>query len=44
MECENQAYQLIDTTMGIDLGIKELAVVSFGDSKLVFIILIKLQE
>lgn len=36
MECENQAYQLIDTTMGIDLGIKELAVVSFGDSKLVF--------
>lgn len=36
MECENQAPVLTDTTMGIDLGIKELAVVSFGDSHKVF--------
>ena len=36
MECENQAYELNDMAMGIDLGIKELAVVSFGDSYKVF--------
>ena len=36
MECESQTYQLTDTSMGIDLGIKELATVSFGDSSLVF--------
>lgn len=36
IECENQAYTLTDTVMGIDLGIKELAVVSFGNSTLVF--------
>ena len=36
MECESQAYQLTDMAMGIDLGIKELAVASFGDSYMVF--------
>lgn len=36
MECENQAYELNDMAMGIDLGIKELAVASFGDSYKVF--------
>ena len=36
MECESQTYQLTDTAMGIDLGIKELAVASFGDSYMVF--------
>ena len=36
LECENQAYQLTDKPMGIDLGVKELAVVALGDSKFVF--------
>jgi len=36
MECENQAPQLIEESMGIDLGIKELAVVACGDRQLVF--------
>lgn len=36
MECENQAHILTDTPMGIDLGIKETAVVAFGDEKIVF--------
>lgn len=36
MECENQAFQLNDFSMGIDLGIKESAVVAYGDQKLVF--------
>lgn len=36
MECESQTCQLTDTAMGIDLGIKELAVASFGDSYMVF--------
>lgn len=36
MECENQAYALTDKSVGIDLGIKELAVVAHGDEKLVF--------
>ena len=36
MECESQTYQLTDTSMGIDLGIKELAVASFGYSYMVF--------
>ena len=36
MECENQAPQLTEESMGIDLGIKELAVVACGDKQLVF--------
>ena len=36
MECENQASVLNEERMGIDLGIKELAVVAFGDEQLVF--------
>ena len=36
IERENQALKLNDKSMGIDLGIKELAVVSFGGEKLVF--------
>lgn len=36
MECENQATVLNDEKMGIDLGIKELAVVAFGDKQFVF--------
>ena len=36
MECENQAPKLTDNVMGIDLGIKELAVVACGDKQLVF--------
>ena len=36
MECENQVFQLNDFSMGIDLGIKESAVVAYGDQKLVF--------
>lgn len=36
VECENQAYELSDKTMGIDLGIKDLAVVSYGDEQIVF--------
>lgn len=37
IECENQTLnELTDKSMGIDLGIKELAVVSFGEEKLVF--------
>ena len=37
MERENQAFPVLtDKSMGIDLGIKELAVVSFGDEKIVF--------
>lgn len=36
LECENQACQLTDKPMGIDLGVKELAVVALGDSKFVF--------
>lgn len=36
VECENQALELSDKPMGIDLGIKELAVVSFCDEQLVF--------
>lgn len=36
-ECENQAYsKLTDDAMGIDLGIKELAVVAYGDKQFVF--------
>lgn len=36
VECENQAQELNDYSMGIDLGIKDLAVVSYGDDSLVF--------
>ena len=36
MECESQAPELTDKNMGIDLGIKELAVVAYGDEELVF--------
>lgn len=36
MECENQAPHLTDQKVGIDLGIKELAVVACGDEQLVF--------
>ena len=36
VECENQVQKLIDKSMGIDLGIKELAVVSYGDEKIIF--------
>ena len=33
-ECESQAFELTDKDMGIDLGVRELAVVSFGDDEL----------
>lgn len=36
LECENQVRQLNNYSMGIDLGIKDLAVVSYGDNSLVF--------
>lgn len=36
LECENQVRQLNDYSMGIDLGVKDLAVVSYGDNSLVF--------
>lgn len=36
IECENQAVELNEYRMGIDLGIKELATVSYGDESLVF--------
>ena len=36
MECENQAPELTNNVMGIDLGIKDLAVVACGDKQLVF--------
>lgn len=37
MECESQApIELTDKPMGIDLGIKELAVVSYGGEQIVF--------
>lgn len=35
-ECENQAFQLSDKRVGIDLGIKELAVVAIEDEQMVF--------
>lgn len=34
--CENQAHKLNNKPMGIDLGIKELATVAYGNEKLVF--------
>lgn len=36
MECENQAPTLTDKSMGIDLGVKDLAVVEFGGEPMVF--------
>ena len=36
MECENQAPCLTDKKVGIDLGIKELAIVAIDDEQLVF--------
>ena len=36
MECENQAPELNDLVVGIDLGIKELAVCAFEDKSIVF--------
>lgn len=36
MECENQAPQLTDKRMGIDLGVKDLAIAEFSGEKIVF--------
>lgn len=36
MECENQARQLNDYSVGIDLGVKELAVVAHGNQNKVY--------
>lgn len=36
MECENQALELNEYNVGIDLGIKDSAVVAYGDKKLIF--------
>ena len=36
MESENQASTLTDKPMGIDLGIKELMVVAYGDEEIIF--------
>ena len=36
MECENQAVQLNDFSVGIDLGVKDSATVAYNDKKLVF--------
>ena len=36
VECEKQAVELNDFSLGIDLGVKTLAVVSFGDKSTVF--------
>lgn len=36
LECENQTQKLNDYSMGIDLGVKDLAVVSYDDKSLMF--------
>lgn len=36
VECESQAPELTSIPMGIDVGVKELATVSFGDESFVF--------
>ena len=36
MERENQSFKLTDRAMGIDLGVKDLATVAYGDEQLVF--------
>lgn len=36
MMCENQTHKLTDINMGIDLGIKDLAVVEFNNERIIF--------
>jgi len=36
MMCENQALKLTDVSMGIDLGLKDLAVAEFNEDQIVF--------
>lgn len=36
LECENQAPELTDISMGIDLGVKDLATVEFNGEQIVF--------
>lgn len=36
VECESQAPELTDKSMGIDLGVKDLAIAAYGDKQLVF--------
>jgi putative transposase len=36
VECENQARELTDKAMGIDLGLKDLAIVSHGGERFVY--------
>lgn len=36
IECENQAFELTEKRIGIDLGVKELAVVAHEDEQIVF--------
>ena len=36
IECENKAIELTSSSMGIDLGVKDLAIVAIGNDKLVF--------
>ena len=36
IESENQVFELSDKAMGIDLGIKDLATVAYGDEQIVF--------
>lgn len=36
MECESQTPQLTDVSIGIDLGVKDLAIVEYNGEKLVF--------
>lgn len=36
MECENQAPQLTDASIGIDLGVKDLAIAEHNGTKIVF--------
>ena len=36
MERENQSFKLTDKAMGIDLGVKDLATVAYGDEQIIF--------
>ena len=36
IECESQAPELTDKPMGIDVGVKDLAIVAFGEDQIVF--------
>lgn len=36
IECENQTHDLNEYSVGIDLGIKELAVVAYGDKTIIY--------